>query len=120
MRLLDFDDQIIERGVHPSSTVFPVVLALGLSSCGDDEGGESGAAGGLDAVSIEGDLGKALYDYVGTENLEEQPVGLGPIDEDVRFDHGAATRLIGLCNSAAASIEGQAGSRASWATRSSG
>ena len=39
--------------------LLPVVLALGLSSCGDDEGGESGAAGGLDAVSIEGDLGKA-------------------------------------------------------------
>lgn len=39
--------------------LLPVVLALGLSSCGDDEGGDSGAAGGLDAVTIEGDLGKA-------------------------------------------------------------
>ena len=39
--------------------LLPVVLALGLSSCGDDEGGDSGAAGGLDAVTIEGDLGEA-------------------------------------------------------------
>jgi 2-methylcitrate dehydratase PrpD len=29
VRLLDFDDQIIERGVHPSCAVFPVVMALG-------------------------------------------------------------------------------------------
>ncbi len=39
---------------------------------------------------------------------------LGPIDEDVRFDHGAAERLISLCNAAAGVIDGQTGSRASW------
>ncbi len=41
---------------------------------------------------------------------------LGPIEEDVRFDHGAAERLISLCNAAATTVEGQAGSRASWVT----
>lgn len=29
VHLLDFDDEIIPRGSHPSSTVFPVVMALG-------------------------------------------------------------------------------------------
>ena len=29
IHLLDFDDEIFQRGVHPSSTVLPVVLALG-------------------------------------------------------------------------------------------
>jgi len=41
-------------------------------------------------------------------------MGLGPIEEDVRFDHGAASRLKSLCNAAAGVIEGQVGSRSSW------
>ncbi len=39
---------------------------------------------------------------------------LGAIDEDVRFDYGAADRLASLCDAAAGVIDGQAGSRASW------
>lgn len=39
--------------------LIPVVLAFGLSSCGDDEAESSEAAGGLGAVTIEGDLGEA-------------------------------------------------------------
>ncbi len=39
---------------------------------------------------------------------------LGAIDEDVRFDYGAADRLASLCDAAAGVIEGQTGSRASW------
>ncbi|WP_432477897.1 DUF6531 domain-containing protein [Nocardioides sp. GXQ0305] len=39
---------------------------------------------------------------------------LGAIEEDVRFDYGAADRLASLCDSAAGVIDGQAGSRASW------
>ncbi len=42
-------------------------------------------------------------------------MGLGPIHDDVRFDHGAAERLITLASSAADRIEGQRGSRRSWA-----
>ncbi|QBR92879.1 DUF6531 domain-containing protein [Nocardioides euryhalodurans] len=41
-------------------------------------------------------------------------VDLGAIDEDVRFDHGAADTLASRCDAAADVIEGQAGSRASW------
>ena len=29
VRLLDFDDEIIPLGIHPSCTVFPIVMALG-------------------------------------------------------------------------------------------
>ena len=38
VRLLDFDDEIIPLGVHPSCTVFPVVMALGemTGSTGQD------------------------------------------------------------------------------------
>ncbi len=42
-------------------------------------------------------------------------MGLGPIEDDVRFDHGAAQRLISLCRSAASTITAQRGSRRSWA-----
>lgn len=41
---------------------------------------------------------------------------LGPINEDVRFNHEAAENLISLCNTAASTIEGQTGSRAGWVT----
>ena len=38
VRLLDFDDEIIPLGIHPSCTVFPVVMALGemIGSTGQD------------------------------------------------------------------------------------
>ena len=39
---------------------------------------------------------------------------LSGIEEDVRFDDGAADRLISVCDAAASLITGQAGSRASW------
>src|SRR5918992_552541 len=29
VHLLDFDDEITRRGIHPSSVIFPVVMALG-------------------------------------------------------------------------------------------
>ena len=32
VRLLDFDDEIIPLGIHPSCTVFPIVMALGEMS----------------------------------------------------------------------------------------
>ncbi|QBR92690.1 DUF6531 domain-containing protein [Nocardioides euryhalodurans] len=46
-------------------------------------------------------------------------MGLGPVTEDVRFDHAAADELIRLCNAAAGVIEGQGGSRASWVVTAS-
>ncbi len=42
--------------------------------------------------------------------------GIGPIDEDVRFDHGAAQRLISLCNAAAGTVTAQQGARRTWAS----
>jgi RHS repeat-associated protein len=39
---------------------------------------------------------------------------LGAIHEDVPFDFGVANALIAACENAAAAVEGQAGSRASW------
>ena len=38
VHLLDFDDEVIPRGVHPSSTAFPVVTALG--ECNGNAGKE--------------------------------------------------------------------------------
>lgn len=42
---------------------------------------------------------------------------LGAIEEDVRFDYGAADTLARLCDAAAGVIESQTGSRASWKSK---
>ncbi len=42
--------------------------------------------------------------------------GIGPIEEDVRFDHGAAEHLISLAGSTASTVEAQRGSRLAWAS----
>lgn len=46
--------------------------------------------------------------------------GIGPIEEDVRFDHGAAQHLVTLAGSTASTVESQRGSRLAWASTAMG
>lgn len=103
VRLLDFDDEISPRGAHPSSVVFPVVMAVGeMNGCRGQDVLAAFALGCEVFSKVSALLGAELASSLGNEStgsrLAPRPVGAWHPDgvAGVMGAAAAAGRLLGL------------------------